>query len=321
MTIRVGVIGAGSLGRKQIDSLAGFEDVQIVAVCDRDREAAAAAAAPVEAAAHINFRNLIESERLDAVFVCLPAFSLGEPEMLAARAGIHLFVEQPVALNAQKAREVCKEIEKAGVIASVAYTWRYLSGVDRLREMLAGRKVALLEGRRFLGLPPSGWRRRRESSGGLFMQAAGELVDVARYLAGEVKALCAMEVEGVAAGHAPDCDIEDAATVALSFRSGAIGQMICADVSPCREEASLCVVAEGLRATLTERSLEVVEAGRTVCEDHRGPGVYEAQAAFLAAVQRGKPELVRCTYADAAATLAVALAARESAQSGRVVSL
>lgn len=319
MTIRVGVIGAGSLGQAHLDSLAGFEDVEIVAVCDRDRAAAVAAAAPFDATAHIGFRNLIEAERLDAVFVCLPAFSLGEPEMLAARAGIHLFIEQPVALNAQKAREVCREIEKADVIASVAYTWRYLSGVDRLKEKLEGRKVAMLQGRRFLPLPPSGWRRRREASGGLFMQAATELVDVARYLAGEVVSVCAMETEGIAAAQALDCDIEDAAAVMLAFRSGTMGQIACADVAPCRDEASLCVMAEGLQATITPQSMEVMEAGRVVCEDHRATGLHEAHAAFLKAVQRGKPELVRSTYADALATLEVALAARESAESGKMV--
>ena len=321
MAIRLGVIGAGSLGQAHIRSLARFEDVHIAAVCDRDRAAAEAAAKPFEAKAHINFRNLIESEHLDAVFVCLPAFSLGEPERLAARAGIHLFIEQPVALNVQKAREVCGEIENAGVIASVAHTWRQLSGAEKLKGMLSGRKVGMVLGWRFLSLPAPGWRRRREASGGLFMQAGMELLDVSRYLAGEVTSLCAMETEGIGAGRVSDCDIEDAAAVLLGFRGGAVGQIACADVPPYREEAELCVMADGLRATLTAEYLEVVEDGKTVREDHRCDSLHEAHGIFLEAVRRGKPELVRSSYADAVVTLTLALAARESIQSGKLVNL
>lgn len=321
MAIRVGVIGAGRIGRATIESLAGFSDVQVAAVCDSDRALAEEAARPFEAGVHINFRNLIEDEHLDAVFVSLPAFSLGEPEMLAARAGIHLFVEPPVALNEQKAREVQREIEKAGVVASVGYTWRYLSGAVRLKEMLKDRKVAMISGCRHLEVPTTGWRRRREASGGLFLQAATYLVDIMRHLVGDITAVYAMAYEGIAAAKAPEYDIEDACGVMLGFRSGAVGQILCSSAAPHEDESSVSVYGDGFEATLTDRNLEIVLPGKLTRESHNEPGLRQAHAAFLEAVQHGKPGLVRSTYADAVTTLQVALATRESIQAGKTVAL
>ena len=156
MTIRIGLIGAGRVGRAHLERLATFPDVQVAAVCDNDRGRAESAAAPFGAAVHINFRTLLEAERLDVVFVCLPPFARGEPEILAARAGVHLLVAAPVAASVEKAREVQKEIETAGVIASVACPWRHFSGTDSARELLADRRIVLVRAWHFGPAPLEG---------------------------------------------------------------------------------------------------------------------------------------------------------------------
>jgi predicted dehydrogenase len=260
MSIRVGVIGAGSLGQAHLESLDAFDDVQVAAICDSDRNLAEDVAEPFGANVHINFRSLIDDERLDAVFVCLPPFALGEPEIYAARAGVHLFVEKPVALNIQKARGVQCEIERSGIIASVGYTWRYLSGTDLLKEMLEGRKPALMWGWNLMTVPEPGWRHRREASGGLFIQSCTDILDMARYLLGDVVSVCAMETQGLVAPSFNDYDIEDACTVMLGFRSGATGQIICSDLSPWDEEIGISIMAENFHAELTPRKDRPIRA-------------------------------------------------------------
>jgi len=303
-----------------METLAGFPDARIAAVCDSDRALAESAAEPFGATAHINFRTLIESERLDAVLVCLPPFARGEPEIFAARAGIHLFVAGSVALSVEKARQVQKEIENAGIVACVASPWRYLSGTDRARELLEGKKIALVRGWRFGPVPPSGWRCRRDSSGGYFVQYATNLVDLARYLVGEVTTVSAMSSEGIAAESRADYDIEDAPTATLRFRNGAVGQIVAATVAP-ESETALSVVADDVEARITPTALEVRRPGRRSREDHAGAALRTTQEAFLEAVRTGDTGAVRSDYADAARTLEVALAAVESAETGKVVSL
>ena len=320
MAIRVGLVGAGCSGRAHLECLARTAEAQVVAVCDTDRKRAEEAAAPFGAAAHINFRTLLEAQRLDAVFVCTPPFARGELEIAAARAGIHLFVDPPVALNPEKARQVQKEIEKSGIVASVGFLWRYFSGMAQAQELLKKRKPALVRGVHVAALPPPGWRRKTETCGGLPALLAGDLIDAARCLAGEMAAIGAVQFQGATAARLPDCDLEDAVAAVVRFQSGVAGEFVTSIISP-RHELALTVLADELELRLTETEIEVVEAGRRACVEHAGCALQKAQQAFLDAVRDGHAGGVRATYADAVRCLEVAVGARSAAQTGRMVSL
>ena len=321
MPIRMGLIGAGRVGRAHLESFSALNaDVQVVAVCDNDRALAEAAAKPFGASVHIHYRTLLESERLDALAICLPPFARGEPESAAARAGIHLLLEPPVALSVERARQIQKEIEKSGVVASVAHPWRYLSGTDAARELLKDRRAALVRGWRLGPAPEPGWRTKRESCGGQLLLEATHLLDLARYFCGDVASVYGMQFQGTVAARVPNYDIEDVSAAALRFRSGAVGEVTAADVAP-REETLLSVIAGDLEIRLTAESLETIEAGRRAVVCHTEPGLAACQRAFLEAVKSGNPKLARSTYADAVQNLAVAVGANESAQTGKVVSL
>ncbi len=320
MAIRVGRVGAGGSGRAHLECLAKNPEAQVVAVCDTDRRRAEEAAAPFGASAHINFRTLLEAQRLDAVFVCTPPFARGELEVAAARAGIHLFVDPPVALNPEKARTIQKEIEKSGVVASVGFLWRYLSGMEQALELLKGRKPALLRGTNLAPLPPTGWRRKTETCGGLPALLTGDLIDAARCMAGEMAAVGAVQFQGVTAARIPEFDLEDAVAAVVRFQSGVAGEFVTSIVSP-RHEHALTLLADELELRLTDESLEVVEAGRRACVEHTGCALQKAQKAFLDGVRDGHARGVRATYADAVRCLEVLVGARSAAQTGRMVSL
>lgn len=320
MTIRMGMIGAGRIGRAHLESWSSLPEVQIAAVCDSDRSLAESAAEPFGATVHIDFRTLLEAEHLDAVCVCLPPIGRGEPEILAARAGIHLFVAGTIALNIEKARQVQKEVESAGIVTCVAGTWRYLSGTDRARELLGEKRIGLVRGQRFGPAPPEGWRTRRESSGGYFAQEAVDLIDLARYLVGDVTHVSAMRSEGIVAAAHPGYDIEDALVATLRFRNGAVGEIVTADVVP-YERTVLAVVSEEGELRITPEALETFQEGAQHRQAHTGDPLRKVHETFLQAVNTGKTGEVRCDYADAVRTLEVILAAEESVQAGKVIAL
>ena len=225
-----------------------------------------------------------------------------------------------MALSVERARQIQKDIEKSGVVASVAHPWRYLSGTDVARELLKDRRVALVRGGRLGPAPAPGWRTKRESCGGQLLLEATHLLDLARYFGGDVASVYGMQFQGMVAARVPNYDIEDVSVAAIRFRSGAVGEMIAADVAP-REETLLSVIAGDLEIRLTAESLETIEAGRRTVVRHFEPGLAACQRAFLEAVKSGNPKLARSSYADAVQSLAVAVAANESAQTGKVVSL
>ena len=321
MPIRMGLIGAGRVGRAYLQNFsASAADVQVVAVCDNDRARAEAAAKPFGASVHLHYRTLLESERLDALAVCLPPFARGEPESAAARAGIHLLLEPPVALSVERARQIQKDIEKSGVVASVAHPWRYLSGTDVARELFKDRRVALVRGWRLVPAPAPGWRTKRESCGGQLLLEATHLIDLARCFGGDVASVYGIQFQGMVAARVPNYDIEDVSVAALRFRSGAVGEVTAADVAP-REETLLSVIAGDLEIRLTAEALETIQAGTRAVVQHAEPGLAACQRAFVEAVKSGDPKLARSSYADAVQSLAVAVAANESAQTGKVISL
>jgi len=320
MTMRIGLIGAGEAGKAYVRAAAQPE-VTIAAVCDSDRALAEKVAAPYGASVHINFRSLLETERLDAVLICVPAYAHGEPEVLAARAGIHIFVEPPIALNNQKAAEVQKEIERAGIVAAAGYSWRALSGATRLKDMLARHRLGFIQALHVQGAPRTDWRRRQEASGGLVVQTATDLLDAMGYLAGEFSTVSAMAAGGIVASREPGYELEDACAALVAFRSGAIGQISCSTLAQDEPESGIRLWADGFEATLTSEQVEIVEPGRAVRERHAFDGLRQSLMSFLEAVRTGRPEKVTCTYAQAAATLRAALAISESAKAGRPISV
>ena len=320
MAIRIGLIGAGHVGRAYLENLAEIPEAEIAAVCDTDRARAESAAQPFGASVHINFRAMMEAEQLDAIFVSVPPFARGELVVLAARAGIHLFVEGPVALSIQQARQIEEEIRKAGVLTSVGYLWRYLSGVDRVRELLEGKKIALVRGCRFGPAPAPGWRCKHESSGGYFLQEATQLIDLARHMAGDIIGVCAMDFQGIAAARVADYDIEDAMMTLLRFRNGALGEIVSADIAP-RAETALSIFADRFEVRITAESVEIREPGQEFRLNHAGFALRTAQEMFLEAVRTGNSKPIRTDYADAVRTLEAALAAVESARTGKLINL
>ena len=80
MTCRIGFIGAGGIAGRHMANLAGFEDVAIVAIADPAAERAAEAASRCGARAYADHRAMLDAEKLDACYVCMPPFAHGAPE-------------------------------------------------------------------------------------------------------------------------------------------------------------------------------------------------------------------------------------------------
>ena len=202
----------------------------------------------------------------------------------------------------------------------MAYPWRYLAGADLARELLENRRIAVVRGVCQAPVPPAGWRRRKESSGGQMVLEATDLLDMARCFGGELAAISAVRFQGIIAARVSDYDIEDAIAAAIRFCTGAVGELIVTNISP-RPESALTIIADDLELRLTEEALEVVEPGKRTTLQHPEPGLLACQRSFLEAVRTGDAKLVRTPYAEAVRTLEAALAANKSAESGNVIVL
>lgn len=317
MPVRVGFVGAGGIANAHMNALQSVDDVQIVAIADVDGDRAESAASRFVAKAYADYHDMLDTERLDALYVCVPPFAHEDQEMIAAAKGIHLFVEKPVALTLDRARQVRAAIEQAGIVTCVGYHWRYQAATERAREALKGRKVAMVAGYWMGGFPGVSWWRRMEESGGQMVEQTTHIFDLARYLCGEITEVYAAYAN-VSMKNVPEFDISDVGTATVRFESGAVGAIsnTCALNVP--YTVGLHVITKDMVLEIGG-DLKVIEPGHTEVFTGGANPMVEESRAFINAVRTNDPSGIRSDYADAVKTLAVTLACNESAETGAAV--
>jgi myo-inositol 2-dehydrogenase/D-chiro-inositol 1-dehydrogenase len=317
MTVtRVGIIGAGGVAQRHARVLSGLADAQVAGVTDVAPAAAGKLAAEYGGRALPDVDALL-GEGLDAVYICVPPFAHGAAERAVIAAGLPLFVEKPIAVNMDVAREIAELIAQRGLLTAVGHHWRYLAVVEQARALLADRPVRLVSGAWLDKVPPVSWWPHRDRSGGPIVEQAAHVLDLARHLAGEVA-----EVTAVGNGTPPavdGADVDGATAATLRFANGAVGTLAATCVLGWKQRAGLEVYADGLALAISETELVVRDADgeRTVDSDPDSARV-AVDRAFIAAV-RGEGDDVRVPYAEAMRTHAVALAVAQSAATGRPV--
>lgn len=317
MPVRVGFVGAGGIAGAHMNALQPLEDVQIVAVADTDRHRAESAAARFVAKAYCDAGEMLESERIDALYVCVPPFVHGKYELIAAKKGIHLFVEKPVAINLDQVRLVEDAIKKNGVISAVGYHWRYQSHTDRAKEILAGKAIGMIMGYWMGGMPGVAWWRKIDQSGGQMVEQTTHIFDLARYLCGDITEVYAA-YSNQASEKAPGFDSYDVGTATLKFANGAVGTISNTCILDVPYTVGLHIIMQDLVLEL-HGDLKVIEPGHTEVFTGGRNAMLEENKAFISAIKCGDRSLIRSDYADATKTLVVTLACNESARTGKAV--
>ena len=138
MTVKIGLIGLGMIGR---DHLKRFHNVisgaEVTAVCDINRAAADAVASEYGATAFYDAEEMIHSELVDAVFIC----SIGpvhKTQILAAfNAGKPVFCEKPLTPTADESREIIEAEVKAGKrLLQLGFMRRFDPGYQALKQSI-----------------------------------------------------------------------------------------------------------------------------------------------------------------------------------------
>ncbi|MEW9547489.1 Gfo/Idh/MocA family protein [Nonomuraea sp. NPDC050783] len=313
---RVGIVGAGNVAARHAEVLSGFSDVAIAGIADTDLSKAQALASQHGSPAYASHADLLSAGGLDAVYVCVPPFAHGNPELDVLSSDLPLFVEKPLALDLQTAESIATEIERRSLPSAVGHHWRYLDLVDRARELLDGRPVRLALGHWLDKVPPVSWWLRRDMSGGQIVEQAVHVLDLARVLVGEVRMVHAVPAADPAGG-GDEGEVDKATAAVMRFDGGAAGLLATSCLLTHKHRVGLEVCAEGIALEITETRL-VVDGEHVIEDDGRAKTRVDRE--FIDAVQ-GKDADVRATYREALRTHRVALALARSATEQRPVML
>lgn len=113
--IRVGVIGAGRIGKHHARILSKLPDVSLVAVCDTNLWRAQMTAWQCHSAAARQYQDILK--QVDAVVIAVPTPNHLEVGLAALERGIHCLIEKPLAASVEEARQLLDlSVEKKAVL-------------------------------------------------------------------------------------------------------------------------------------------------------------------------------------------------------------
>jgi len=331
--VKIGFVGCGGIAESHLKGLVEHPDAQLIAFCDINLERAEAVAKQYgdDAKTFGDAKTMFDEVELDAAYFCLPPFAHGS-ELEAVEHGVPFFVEKPINLYLEQAKEIAAAVEEKGLLTGAGYMNRYRKSVQTVRDRLKSDPAILVLGGWIGGTPRSAsgagiwsWWIQKDKSGGQFHEQVTHTVDLTRFLCGDVAEVCALAATGLNKGVPEKYNIEDASVVNLRFINGAVANLW----ASCSANAggggvSLSVYANETTALFTgwEHSLRLMRAGEET-EDITGEGDIFAieDDALVQAILKDEPERIQCSYADGLKTLAVTLAANESMETGKPIAL
>ncbi|MBM3500697.1 MAG: Gfo/Idh/MocA family oxidoreductase, partial [Armatimonadetes bacterium] len=139
--VRVALIGAGGMANGvHYPSLATFEDVELVGLCDlvEDKLNATADRFGIEKR-YTDYRKMLEETAPQAVYLLMPPHHLFDLAIHALEAKLHLFIEKPPGVTTEQTQQMALAAERAGVVAMVGFNRRYIPLLTQCRDMVTER--------------------------------------------------------------------------------------------------------------------------------------------------------------------------------------
>jgi predicted dehydrogenase len=205
--------------------------VRLAAVAGRSPERTAVLAEKYGARADRGIAELLDRGGVDAVILCTPHPQHPEQGIAAARAGLHVLVEKPMALTAADARAMVEAANASGVVLSMVSQRRWYESCRRVKDAIEGGRIGVPA---LATMELFGWRgpeyyamddwrgTSAGEGGGVLVNQAVHQIDLLRWFMGPAEAIDAWTSN---VNH-PEIDVEDSAVAIIRFANGALATVI-----------------------------------------------------------------------------------------------
>lgn len=317
--MKVGILGTGHIGNVHARQYGKMPDVT-VGYRDHSPDRMETFGQRWEATPFDSAEALIEWA--DVVDICLPTDLHPEFAHKAISARKAVFIEKPITRCLEDATSILEAADKAGVPLMVGQVVRFFPEYSRGHELVQRGAVGTPAAARMRrgGAAPTGshsWFMDHSRSGGVLIDLAIHDFDWLRWTLGEVEFLYSRSV-GAKTGFGPDY-----ALTTLTFESGAVAHVESTWMDPGGFRTTFEVAgSEGL-IEFDSRSVAAIRTQRTGDTKLESPladlddPYYLELSGFLTSIRNGTPPPV--LGRDGVAALALALAAVESAKTGKVI--
>ncbi len=183
--IRIGLLGAGRIGRTHARAVAALPDAEIASVFDPDDDAAAHVQS-LTGGSIATVDDILADPAIDAVIIATPTDCHADQIEQAARAGKAIFCEKPIDLDVGRVRACLKVVEETNARLMVGFNRRFDPNFAELKRRIVSGAIGNLEMVQIVSRdpapPPIHYVRR---SGGLFRDMMIHDFDMARFLLDE----------------------------------------------------------------------------------------------------------------------------------------
>ncbi len=194
-TLGVGILGTGWVSGEHIRAFEANPDTEVRAILSRERARAAAKAEEhglTRSRAYEHLEQLLEDPGIQIVSICTPHHLHVPQAVAAAKAGKHLFLEKPVALDLAGLLELQAAVRNAKVKTAVCFVLRWNPLFEVIRSLLADGVVGQLfyaEVDYFHAIGPRynqyAWNIKKETGGSSLLTAGCHAVDGLRWFVGK----------------------------------------------------------------------------------------------------------------------------------------
>jgi UDP-N-acetyl-2-amino-2-deoxyglucuronate dehydrogenase len=337
----IGILGAGGISDTHARAAAALPNVRVSAVCGSNAAKVEALANRYGAAAFTDVAAFLAHKPMDIVAIGSPSGLHADQGVMAAAAGLHLYVEKPLDVTIAKADALIAAAERAGVKIAVCFQDRNNPRLSTVKQWIDGGVIGeprLVSARVKWYRPPeyyaqSKWRGTRSlDGGGALMNQGIHTVDLLLWWLGDI-----VRVSARSGTLVHKVEVEDTIVGWLEFANGAIGTLEATtaaypgyprrvEVTGTRGTVSIeqdrivgCDVRDAppevAAAMATQDGDQNAQAASAIVSDARGH--QRILEDLLDAIETGRPP--RCDGHEGRRSVAVVEALYESAATGRPV--
>lgn len=320
--VRIAIVGAGWQGQGLMSNLRKIPGAELVGACDLNPQMLEKVSTKFSVPGYADYVEMLEETQPDGVLICTHPQVRLQLVTAAAERGIHCFIEKPPAWDLEAAGQIADVLDMHGVINSVGFMFRYSKALAKTRELIVGRRIALVRSCMLDGLAVREgtpvWFFDKKRSGGLVFDQAIHILDASRYLLGDAHTVAGFQ-GNLTVPKSEDFTVEDCASLVIRYESGVLQSHshswaysgFKAQIQLISDEMDLLLdLGKGmLQGTLDGGTIDFSDADELYRFELEG---------FIAAIRERDPSRILSSYRDSMSSLAFTLAAVEALESGQV---
>jgi myo-inositol 2-dehydrogenase / D-chiro-inositol 1-dehydrogenase len=348
---KLAMIGCGEIGQYHLSHFLNFKDIELAAFCDLIPEKAESFVSKAGSGkAFTNYKEMYDEINPDMVFICIPPTEHGEIEFETIKRRIPFFVEKPVALSMELAKQIRDAVQKAGLITAVGFQCRYSNLVEPNVNFIKEKDIIFVDCIRIGGVPGAAWWKKRSTSGGQIVEQTIHQFDIIRYVFDEPDMVFTLGTRGFVT-EIEGYDTEDLSTTVVRFKNGALATIStgCYATGGDAADSKIVFSSRNARAELrilgdlklfgynevhcdaggtkaegfiikNDGALIASKAGQIIYKQEGDSGIL-CDRTFIDAVLTGDSSKILSPYEDAVRTLEFTLACNQSMDTGLPVKI